>query len=241
MRYGIISDIHGNLEAFEAVLEECRNQGVRQYFCIGDIVGYGANPAECIALNRKIKAITVAGNHDWAVCGKMKTDQFNDVAQEAVDWTQQQLSTEDLKYLNDLPLEWVNDDFQMVHGSLNHPEEFNYIMDTRDTNDTFYMMKKNLCFVGHTHKPQIYAKTGDYIALSDAQNIVTDKASTYVVNVGSVGQPRDGNRDACYAIFDPDLNEININRANYDIRKAQDKILNAGLPAVLAKRLSIGQ
>ncbi|HLF17327.1 MAG TPA: metallophosphoesterase family protein [Candidatus Omnitrophota bacterium] len=241
MRYGIFSDIHGNLEALSAVLKACREEGVRHYFCAGDIVGYGANPRECIEEMKRIKAKVVAGNHDWAVAGKEDTRDFNPMAQEAVSWTKKNLSDNEIKFLGALPLVHHHSDFIMVHGSLNAPERFIYVTDINLAMDTFYLMDKNLCFIGHTHVPGIMVHRGGKTNYANSLKIEVDPRNKYLINVGSVGQPRDGNPQATYCIYDPDLKTVEIKRVAYDITSAQNRIMEAGLPELLAHRLSIGQ
>jgi len=241
MRYGIISDIHGNLEAFLAVLEDCEKNGVRQHYCIGDIVGYGSNPEECISLIQENNSPCVAGNHDWAVSGKIEITNFNPVAKEAVSWTEKVLMKEHSDYLSNLELVFKHQDFIMVHGTLNQPEEFHYLTDIREAADTFYLMDRSICFIGHTHVPQIYHLENENVSYVKTDYAEINKQSRYIVNIGSVGQPRDGNPDASYCIYDPDLERIEIKRVPYDVKTAQKKIIEAGLPDFLAQRLALGQ
>jgi len=241
MRYAIISDIHGNAQAFEAVIESCRQEGVGEYYCLGDIVGYGADPSRCIELIQEIDALTIAGNHDWAVLGKTDVAYFNQVAQAAVYWTQNELSLDHHNYLTKLSLVEKREKFIMVHGTLNRPEAFNYLIDMNQASDTFYLMDRKLCFIGHTHVPQILIKDANLVSYSRKliEELKGDK--TYIVNVGSVGQPRDSNPNASFCIYDPDLMRIEIKRVSYNVSGAQQKILKAGLPPFLAKRLALGQ
>ncbi len=241
MRYGILADIHGNLEAFNAVIEACRNYGVRQFFCLGDIVGYGANPKECIALVRENKMTTVAGNHDWAACGRLDREYFNPTAKEAIIWTAEHLTNEEKSYLYNLELTFTHKEFILVHGTLNQPEEFHYLTDIDESMDTFYLMDRGVCFVGHTHVPQIFVKDKDNVDFCPLDYVEVEGDGKYIVNVGSVGQPRDGNPMAAYGIYDPDLKRIEIKRVPYDVKAAQKKILEASLPEMLASRLTIGQ
>jgi len=241
MRYGILSDIHGNLEALEAVIQSCTHQGVRQFFCLGDVVGYGANPNECVLRLKALKSVCITGNHDWAVIGKFNTSTFNDFAKKAVLWSQQNISDETLEFLNSLSLIYNHDEFVLVHGSLDQPEQFFYIQDISDTGDTFYLMKQKLCFIGHTHIPQIYIKRGENVSLGADQTIHLERNVKYIINIGSVGQPRDGNPQAAYCIYDPDLERIEIKRVAYNVSLAGRKIIEAGLPEMLARRLTIGQ
>ena len=241
MRYAILSDIHGNLEALESVLKACRQEGARSIFCSGDIVGYGANPSECVELIRQHKIISVAGNHDWAAIGKFSTKDFNIQAKMAIEWTENKLSQEDKCFLNDLPTIFKNTDFVMVHGTLYKPENFIYLTDILQAQDTFYLMDRNICFVGHSHVPQIYIHTQEKIIFSKTLTEYIDKKYKYIVNAGSVGQPRDNQPTASFCIFDPDLERVEIKRVMYDVKKAQQKILEAQLPEFLAYRLTIGQ
>jgi predicted phosphodiesterase len=241
MRYGIISDIHGNWEALEAVIAACRNEGARQIFCLGDIVGYGANPRECIDLIRNYNIPTVAGNHDWAAVRKFDPIDFQDFAKTAIFWTQTQLRPDDEEFLKSIPLVFNQSDLVLVHGTLNQPEQFHYLTDLTKAADTFYAMRPSVCFVGHTHVPQILIQQRRMVAYASGLAIEFKDDNKYIVNVGSVGQPRDGNPQASFGIFDPDLKRVQIKRVAYDIESAQRKILEAGLPDFLAKRLAVGQ
>jgi len=241
MRYAIISDIHSNLEALQAVIHACRDDGARRIYCVGDIVGYGSNPNECVELVQKEIDQTVAGNHDWAVSGKIDLKNFNEVAKSAVLWTQKNIADEHCRYLNNLELTFKNEDLIMVHGTLNKPAAFQYLIDTNQSLDTFFMMDRQVCFVGHSHIPQIFVKNSDRIDFVQSMEVYCEKENKYIVNVGSVGQPRDGNPQATYCIFDPDLNRIQIKRVPYDIESAMKRIVMAGLPEMLGKRLTVGQ
>jgi predicted phosphodiesterase len=241
MRYGIISDIHGNLEALKAVIAACRDEGARQIYCLGDIVGYGANPKEGMDLIRQYNIPTVAGNHDWAAVRKFDPVNFNTLAKIAIFWTQNQLREEDIEFLRSLPLTLENKDFTLVHGTLNKPEQFSYLTDLTAAADTFYLMKSSVCFVGHTHIPQIMIQQRRMVSYSPVLEVELKDDYKYIVNVGSVGQPRDGNPLASFGIFDPDLKRVQIKRVSYDIESAQRKILEAGLPDFLAQRLAAGQ
>ena len=241
MRFGLISDIHSNLEALQAVIKDCKDQGVREYYCIGDVVGYGANPKECIELVQQLNAVCVAGNHDWAVTGKVDTTYFNPVAKAAVEWTQTILPKQHLDYLNNLDLVFKHKDFMMVHGTLNNPGSFIYLLDLEQSIDTFYLMDRNVCFIGHTHVPQVFQLEGEHICYIGSLRVELKPQNKYVVNIGSIGQPRDGNPLAAYGIYEPNLQRVEIRRIPYDVKTAQKKILEAGLPEFLAHRLAIGQ
>jgi predicted phosphodiesterase len=240
MRYGIFSDIHSNLEALEAVLEAFAEEGVEQYVSVGDIVGYGADPSQCIAIVEGLPCLVVAGNHDWAVSDLHDPRNFNEAAREAVLWTEAVLTWEEIGYLKSLGLIVEQDALTLVHGSLDHPDDFNYILTARDSQPTFELMKTPLCLIGHSHIPAIFRLTEKGIKSLKEHRIKIGPADKYIVNVGSVGQPRDGDPRAAYAIYDDAKRTLEIKRVKYDIKKAQEKILNAGLPSVLAYRLSTG-
>ncbi len=241
MRYGILSDIHGNLEALNSVLDACREQGVRSFLCPGDMIGYGANPRECLALLQKIKAQCVLGNHEAAILEKIEIDRFSDDAGLAVEWTKNQLADEDIHYLKSLKYSFEGDDFWIVHSRLENSQEFHYLKDISQAKDTFYLMRTQLCFIGHTHIPQIMVQAHNAIFYCSESTINLADHHQYIINVGSVGQPRDGNPMASFGIYDPDLKRVEIKRVEYDWDLAQRKILEAGLPEMLAQRLRAGQ
>lgn len=240
MRYGIFSDIHGNLEAFQQVLEAYKKEDIDRYFCVGDIVGYGADPGECIKQTKKLQALTVAGNHDWAAVEVTDIAYFNQVAKQAILWTKERLSTEEKSFLKSLQLVFENSDLILVHGTLSRPEEFNYLLDTDSAIIDFGLMKKNICFIGHSHIVGVFIEAKGEISYSVQAQIKIDPKKKYIVNVGSVGQPRDRDNRASYCVFDTEKREVYLKRVEYDITKAQEKIIKAGLPSFLAARLLTG-
>jgi predicted phosphodiesterase len=241
MRYGIFSDVHSNLEAFKSAIKAMEGEKVDSYICVGDIVGYGADPSRCIELTKQLTNNIVCGNHDWASAGLFDISYFNPHAKEAIYWTKEVLDKAEKDYLKNLSVIYEEKNFIVVHGSLDEPEKFNYIPDLYSAFQNFNMMQKKICFIGHSHSPVIFLKSGDDVTYTRLPKIKLDKNTSYIVNVGSVGQPRDGDPRACYIIYDEDDNTVEIKRASYDIEKAQNKILNAGLPPVLAERLDRGQ
>ena len=241
MRYGLISDIHGNLEALEAVLAELKKERVNKYLCLGDIVGYGANPKECIEIVRALKpAALIAGNHEWGVLGLLELSYFNEQAQAAIEWTGNIISGSDAEYLKTAKLFYSAGDTTLVHGSLEEPKEFFYIFDANDTYKTFRLLKTKMCFVGHSHVPGIFYFDGHKPAKVKDVKVKIERDKQYVVNIGSVGQPRDGDPRAAFAIYDEGDSTVEIKRVSYDIEAAQRKIVAAGLPANLASRLAEG-
>jgi len=242
MRWGIFADIHSNLEALEAVARAYKSEQIDIYLCLGDIVGYGANPLECIRITKEIAQIIIAGNHDWAVAGIFSLDYFNDWARQAVLWTQKKIDAADSDFLASLRLVYENQDLVGVHGSLNQPEEFNYMINVQEAAGTFARMARSVCFLGHTHSAGIFIK--DEKGSIDYQNAQRFKLKTgyqYIVNVGSIGQPRDGDPRASFCIYDTEKKEVLIKRIDYDIKSAQEKILASGLPSFLAARLLAGR
>ncbi len=241
MRYAILSDIHGNWEALDAVVAACHRLGARRFLCVGDTVGYGANPRECLEAHKALGMASVAGNHDWAVGGRLDASYFNEYGKAGVAWCRNHLPLEYFQYLNALELVFRNDDLILVHGSLNHPERFAYLRDISEAADTFYLMDRPVCFIGHTHVPQIFVQRQGRVFYAPGTDIELEPDGKYIVNVGSVGQPRDGNPMAAYAIYDTETRMISLKRTPYDIAMAQHRILQAGLPEFLARRLTVGQ
>lgn len=241
MRYAIFSDIHSNVEAFEAVISALKTERIDEYICGGDIVGYGAEPGRCIEMAKEISDNVICGNHDLGASGSFDISSFTPSAREAVLWTAGQLKDSDNDYFGALKYVYEDSRIAVVHGSLDEPEEFYYILRARDAVKTFDLMKTRICFVGHTHAPAIFRKSGKDVSVLREKNTNMENKDLYIVNVGSVGQPRDGDPRACYAVFDADKKYVEIKRAPYDIEKAQRKIRAAGLPPLLADRLSEGR
>ncbi len=241
MRYAVISDIHGNLEALQAVLRECTLARVQALLCAGDIVGYGANPKECLAIVRQFKAVTVAGNHDWAVGGRLDFSHFTDDGRAAVEWTRGHVSMEDIAFLNALELVVKNKDCILVHSSLYEPQQFRYMTELSKAKPSLGIMDVPVCFIGHTHVPGAFVEgDGRYYYLKNS-TIEIQPHYKYMVNVGSVGQSRDGNPMASFCIYDTEVQTIELRRVPYNIHEAQRKILEVGLPKNLAFRLALGK
>ncbi len=239
MKYGIITDIHGNLEALESVLSALSEEGVDKYICCGDIVGYGADPGECIRLVRERTSQIVAGNHDHAAVELIDTKNFNPTAQDAVRWTQEQLTQEETEFLANLPMSLVTDGLFIVHATPFQPEKWEYIRTTYDAFRSFKAFAESLCFVGHSHTPVTFISNKSLRFSFDEETEIKE-GHRYIMNVGSVGQPRDGNPLACFVIYDSEKNTLELKRVEYDIKKAQEKIIEAGLPEYCAKRLESG-
>lgn len=251
MRYAVLSDVHGNLEALGAVLEALAAERIDRILCLGDIVGYGADPAECLARLQACAALMVGGNHDMACIGKLDLGWFNHAARMSLEWTRDRLSFTDLDTLRRLPLTASEEPWTLVHGTLRHPERFEYLVDVAQAVDTMTACRTLLCLLGHTHVPCLieYQRGPRRITrmltgpeeLGDVAYHTDAEAWRYVVNPGSVGQPRDGDPRASLAIMDTERARIQVRRVPYDIAAAQRKIRATGLPAFLADRLAVGR
>lgn len=242
MRYLILADIHSNLEALQAVLEDANNYGgFGHVWCLGDVVGYGPDPSACIKLLRQLDPLCVCGNHDLAAVGRIDVADFNSAAARANKWTAGQLDDEDREFLLMLPEKILQGDFTLVHGSPRQPA-WEYIYYGFTAADNFDCFDTKYCLVGHTHIPFIfeeedgianegYMRHGEILSLGDRK---------LIINPGGVGQPRDHDPRASYAIYDSDENCIYLYRVSYDIDVTQDKMERAELPSFLISRLSSG-
>lgn len=240
MRYGIFSDIHSNLEALNAALEVYKKERIERYLCIGDIISYGTDHSQCIRIVRELEANVVAGNHEWGVCAKSKLENFTDIAQEALLWTNLTLREEERNFLDSLPLVYEEENFILVHGSLDSPEDFNYLNNEEDADMSFALLKKQVCFVGHTHRPGVFIERERELFFKPLKVLELEDNKRYIVNVGSIGQPRDRDCRASLVIYDSDTKIIELKRVGYDFRLTQEKIIKSGLPESLAWRLAEG-
>jgi len=239
LRYAIISDIHANLEAFLEVLGEIDRSGADGIICLGDIVGYGASPNECVEIIKERQILSLTGNHDKAACGLTEPLDFNTAARRAVLWTRAELTRANREYLRGLPEEGLVDGFMIVHGAPSDPDR--YILSEYDAEEEFPLMGENrLCFFGHTHVRVLYSLSGEEEAeVSREEHVRLREGTRYLVNPGSVGQPRDRDPRAAFLIFD-DRGDIEFRRVVYPIEAAQRKIIESGLDRFLAERLSLG-
>jgi diadenosine tetraphosphatase ApaH/serine/threonine PP2A family protein phosphatase len=240
LRYAVFSDIHGNLDALMAVFAAMESEGIDVPVCLGDIVGYGPEPVECLREVQKRGSIVVAGNHDFAVTGKVSTSNFNVLAREAILWTRNHLSREDLEYLSGLPLVLHLDGLDVVHGTLYAPELFDYLQTSYDAYLSMERMRAPICFVGHSHVP--VALVLDEIISYNLDPVVTvPPGGKVIVNVGSVGQPRDRDPRASFIIYDTESQTATRHRVHYDIDAVFSKVQAAGLPLALGERLRMGR
>ncbi len=248
MRYLILSDIHSNLEA----LEECLKLADGKYdqvLCLGDLVGYGPDPNAVIRRVRDLGAVVIRGNHDKACSGLMDTEDFNALARAATDWTRAQLSQEETDFLRNLPQGPLSmDGFQLVHGSPGDEDE--YILSTVEAISALQQMMKPITFFGHTHYQGGFSITAAHSLQSITHGPSEDQVSNpvgifsscrYLVNPGSVGQPRDGDWRAAFIIFDQEKKLLTYYRTGYNIEKTQEKMRAADLPEPLVRRLEIGR
>ena len=243
MRYAILADIHANLAALQAVLEDITAKGgVDELWCLGDVVGYGPEPGECIRLLKKHCSVCVAGNHDLGAVGKLNLGYFNASAAAACRWTAAQLSPADVRYLEDLPLSLQQGDFFLVHGSPAEPA-LEYVISSGIAARSFSFFDSPYCLVGHTHVPLAFKQEGDSapsIMLSSGIGLVLG-AKRMIINPGGVGQPRDGDPRASYAVYESEGSILRLYRVEYDIAATQRKMLKANLPMMLISRLEEGR
>ncbi|MCK5833636.1 metallophosphoesterase family protein [bacterium] len=241
MKIAIISDIHSNLEALKAVLDYIEGFSVDSIFCAGDIVGYGADPVECVEIIKKRADLVVAGNHDYGVVGKTDISKFKQSARSAIEWTSAQLDLNQKKWLASLDLVKNDNNIKIVHSSPLSPESWHYIRLNSSITAQFEAFSERVCFVGHSHKPGIWCSSGDRIECGSSYVLSGLSGYRYIVNVGSVGQPRDGDSRACIVIFDDESMMVEFHRVDYDIDSAANKIISANLPEQLASRLYKGR
>ena len=233
MRIAVISDIHANLQALEKSLELIKQNTVDEIICLGDIVGYGANPNECLSLIRETTPHILLGNHDEASVDVSKTEFFNPFARIAAEWTHEELTPENELFIKSLPYSLGRHGLLFVHSSPYEPEEWHYIINAEDAQMNFSFFSEPVCFVGHSHVPGLFC---DDIWVTE---FVPQKR--FLLNVGSIGQPRDNDWRLSFGIIDTEVWSYNNIRAEYDVQTASDKIRKAGLPKALAERLLVGR
>ena len=240
MRFAIFGDIHANFEALQAVLADAEKNECTHFVCLGDIVGYNANPRECLEVIRGMEIPVVKGNHDEQASSTEDASQFNPLAATAIEWTRKQLSEEDKDWLRNLRYVRQVRDFTIVHATLDTPEKWGYVFNPLDAAASINYQHTSLCFCGHTHIPVAYVRDSGLQQLP-LEKIRILNGNKYFINVGSVGQPRDGDWRASYGIYNTDQQYVELRRIEYDIFTAQDKIVDAGLPQRLADRLALGK
>jgi diadenosine tetraphosphatase ApaH/serine/threonine PP2A family protein phosphatase len=241
VRIAVLADIHSNFEALDAVLTALGRTRIDRYVCVGDIVGYGADPGPCIERVREVCDLVVAGNHDWAVAGTLSLEFFNSYAREAILWTRAQMDADSLDWLRGLPIQADVDDLAtLVHSTLHNPAAFDYLLTSYDAHLSMAVLQRPICFVGHSHIPITFLEK-DGLGFTFAESIDLAQVQKAIVNPGSIGQPRDENPAAAYAVLDTIKRRITLHRVRYDVARAAGKIEQAGLPRVLADRLHVGK
>ncbi len=242
MRYIIFSDLHSNLEALTQFQKEIETVGYDKLVCLGDIVGYGADPNSCVQWVRENADVTVAGNHDWAAVEKTDANYFNSYAYESCLWTRKKLTAENKNFLRSLPLYHEEGGVHWVHASPFEPDAWHYVTSKAGAERHFKSFETPICFVGHSHKPVVIEQTADGV-VSDyvAEFCGVASGTRYIFNDGSLGQPRDGNPAAAFIIYDSDEKTVQVRRFEYDLNSAQKKIRENGLPHYLAERLAHGR
>jgi len=240
MRFAIFSDIHANLEAFEAVMADARDNKCSDFVCLGDVVGYNANPHECVERVREMDCPIVKGNHDEQASLIESSRDFNEMAEAAIQWTRDHLTEEDKQWLRDLKTQRQVRDFTIVHATLDGPEQWGYVFNNLDAAASFTYQHTTVCFFGHTHVPMAFIRD-EGVQRQHIDKLRIDPSKKYFINVGSVGQPRDGDWDAAYCIYHMDSAVVEQRRIKYDLKTAQKKIIAAGLPRMLAERLALGR
>ncbi len=243
MRIAILADIHANLTAFTAVLKDIEQRGgVDEYWCLGDLVNYGPDPVKCVELMRRLKHVAISGNHDLAAMGKVPTSLFNPDAAAAMDWTRGQLNQTDVSYLSGLSEVITRQDVTMVHGSPRDPV-WEYLLSSSQAVENFACFKTNICLVAHSHEPLVFRQDGHgntvFVKFTESLGQVVSN-NKMILNPGSVGQPRDGDPRASYAIYDMATRMIKLHRVAYDVGATQMKMVKANLPLRLVMRLEKG-
>lgn len=242
MRFAILGDIHGNLDALQVVLADAERENITHYVSVGDVVGYGPNPKECLQIVRdQLTCPVVKGNHDELASQDNSTLSFNQLAAEAIAWTRDQLDDDDKAFLRDLRFVRLVEDFTLVHSTLDMPNRWGYVFDRLAAASSMSYQSTAVCFFGHTHVPLAFIREGTVRQERDWTTVEVKPGCRYFINVGSVGQPRDGNPKTGYVIYDTAEHRIHLKRLDYDIPAVQRKILAAGLPKKLADRLALGK
>lgn len=242
MKIGFFSDVHANWEALSACLKDFEGQGLNKLFFLGDAVGYGADPNLVVEKIEEICEIRILGNHDAAVIGILSPEYFNQYAQKSFFHTRKVIAEENFNILKSFDLTAEFDKFFMVHALPRDPQSWGYILTLGDAEENFGSFNTQVCLIGHSHRPVIVEKHGDKRAVQRREEtMVLDPDCRYIINVGSVGQPRDGDPRACYMVYDSETDEISYRRVEYDLASAQAKMREANMPGYLVDRLSSGK
>jgi len=241
MQYAVLSDVHANIEALKAVLQDVEGRKIRNIVFLGDAVGYGPDPNECVELLKERCNIILAGNHDWGVVGQTDITYFNEYARTAIEWTKGVLTKKNLKSLQSFPIqgEIEEEDMFLVHSTPKEPSQWHYLLTLWDAEINFNYFNNKYCFLGHSHYPFIIERLPSGELVTYKEKAPKGQTERYITNVGSVGQPRDGDPRASYAVVDDE--NLEIVRVPYDVGAVQNKMRKAGLPSLLIERLSVGR
>ncbi len=244
MRIGILSDIHANYEALSAVMNSFKTERIDRYYCLGDTVGYGGSPNECATLVRNVATATILGNHDAAVAGRMDYSYYYEAAREALDVHCRLLTPDNMSWLKELPYSHkvAGTNVELCHGSPVRPEEFEYIFAPEQAEECLPMWDQlaHLTLIGHSHLCKVFALTPSTVTELPAKDLVLDPSLKYIISVGSVGQPRDGDNRASYTLFDSDMLRFEFKRIEYDVEAASGKVFHNNLERNFGNRLYIG-
>lgn len=238
MRCAILGDIHANLQALEAVLADAREYGCTEFHCLGDVVGYNANPGECLEIVRNLTGACVLGNHDKAAAGEDSLEGFSPSAAISLEWTRRVLDADQKAWLGSLRLQRQIRKSTLVHATLDSPESWGYVRTVSEAEMSMVCQRTPLCFIGHTHVPQVFGQwIGEMLLFENSDGVELPRSPKLLINAGSVGQPRDGDWRAAYMIHDEESGGLWLRRVEYDVESASRAVLEAGLPSLLAERL----
>ncbi len=242
MKLALVSDIHGNLEALTAVLQDIEQQDVDRIHCLGDVVGYGSDPKACLELVAEHCDLKLMGNHEYVVLGLESDASYTHVARVAAEWTRQQLSSAEFDLMSSFAMQHHIDEMDFVHASPYEPDQWHYVLSPEDAGVAFEHLRGRLCFHGHTHIPMVFTDRPESLPRRRAgHSFVPDEEARYLINIGSVGQPRDNDPRSCYVVYDTVEGEATYRRVEYDIKTTQSKMAQADLPELLIDRLSVGR
>lgn len=241
--FATFSDIHSNFQALEAMLDDMRAVGISRTICLGDIVGYAAQPRECLEIVRTMECPVLKGNHDSAIVNQQDFASMRNLARAGLEFSRKELSAFHRSYLNDLPLTLTVGGCQFIHASLYQPEYWIYLNRYEDMREHFAVQTESICFCGHTHVQGAWQlkENDQLVALGGEGRVQLPREGKILINAGSVGQPRDKRPEACYALFEPEERVVEFRRLPYDIATAKQRVLDAGLPPLIGERLESGR
>ena len=241
LKTAFLADIHGNLQALESVFKDLDAKEVQYSASLGDVVGYGGHPNECLNLVRTRCRYSIYGNHETALLNNEVAAGYRLEIRNSLEFHKSKLSAENLNYISSLPISIEEPDFTATHGSLHNPSEFEYVFTEQDADRHFGKQKTHIAFCAHTHTPAIWMQQKGRTTFTEAKDIYLKDSGKYLIDVGSVGQPRDGDTRACYVIYDPTHQRVEFYRISYDVKEAAEAVLQCGGSAAFASRLFSGR